>query len=98
MRPQSERSSFEVPFRRFMLAGFGKAIYVSIVILIARAASMKKITSDTKNGRGRPALLERTAGAAVAETLFHREGYDQLGIAALCAANALRNAVEALTG
>ncbi|MEM1160847.1 MAG: TetR/AcrR family transcriptional regulator [Pseudomonadota bacterium] len=73
-----------------MLAGFGKAIYVSIVILIARAASMKKITSDTKKGRGRPALLERTAGAAVAETLFHREGYDQLGIAALCDALGVR--------
>ncbi|MFQ6550441.1 TetR/AcrR family transcriptional regulator [Aestuariibius sp. 2305UL40-4] len=51
---------------------------------------MKNISSDTKRSRGRPARLGRGEGAAIAERLFHRDGYDQLGVAALCDALGVR--------
>ncbi len=51
---------------------------------------MKNISTDTKRGRGRPARLDRAEGAAIAERLFHGNGYDQMGVAALCDALGVR--------
>lgn len=45
---------------------------------------MKNVSHDIKRRRGRPARLDRAEGTAVAERLFHRDGYDQLGVAAIC--------------
>ena len=51
---------------------------------------MVNVSEDTKPSRGRPARLGRAEGTAVAEHLFHRDGYDQVGVAALCDALGVR--------
>lgn len=45
---------------------------------------MENVSSNTKIGRGRPSRLDGAAGAAIAERLFHRHGYDQLGVSTIC--------------
>ena len=53
--------------------------------------STNKVSEDTKKrGRGRPRRLDRAAGVAAAEALFHRHGYDGLGIVAICDAIGVR--------
>ena len=51
---------------------------------------MKNVSSDTKKLRGRPPRLDREEGKTIAERLFHRDGYDHLGVAALCDALGVR--------
>ena len=53
--------------------------------------STNKVSEDTKKrGRGRPRRLDRAAGVAAAEALFHQHGYDGLGIVAICDAIGVR--------
>jgi TetR/AcrR family transcriptional regulator, repressor for divergent bdcA len=73
-----------------VLAKAAEALYVSIDMIILPRLSMTKVSTDTKISRGRPARLNRTEGAAIAEPLFHRDGYDHLGVAMICDALGVR--------
>lgn len=53
--------------------------------------STENVSADTnKRGPGRPRRFDRDAGAAAAEALFHRHGYDALGVKAICDAVGVR--------
>jgi TetR/AcrR family transcriptional repressor for divergent bdcA len=58
---------------------------------VPHVPSTDNISKDTKSRpRGRPRRLDREDGVALAEALFHRHGYDALGIKALCDAVGVR--------
>lgn len=53
--------------------------------------STDNVSTDTKKvNRGRPRRLDRDEGVAICEALFHAQGYDVVGIAAICDAVGVR--------